>query len=84
MTATETKIKDMTDWRDERMLDDQIGYFLRTFKPKDPRDAYDFEVALHSIMRSVYRDASKPYEKILSSAWQVAMAQPLFVKDQAK
>lgn len=70
MTATEALMKESRDRLDNNILNHFLEHFLKKYKPKDAHEAFDFEVALHQIVRATYAEAVKPYEKILSAAVQ--------------
>lgn len=66
--------------RAERELDGMIRYFLKRYEPEERRDRLDFEADLHRIVREIYREASKPYEKALMGASLLNMTQaPVFI-----
>lgn len=66
-TATEMmKAKD--EDRDNERLNFYIRAFIKNFEPEDRNERLDFEMALHHLMREVYREASKPYERALTAS----------------
>ena len=68
-TATEAAAT-MRDENQARMLDHMIRHFIKTYEPEDRRERLDFEMELHRLVRAIYIEASKPYERILSAAVQ--------------
>lgn len=66
-------------------LNRAIRAFIKRFEPEDRRERYDFEMALHEIVRAIYREAVKPYEKALLGAAMLKPAQTvIFEKTVAK
>jgi hypothetical protein len=70
MRTLKNIMEESQDEMDNNRLNHTIDYFLKTYKPKDEYEAYEFEVSLHNLVRAIYVEASKPYQKILSSAVQ--------------
>jgi hypothetical protein len=91
-TATGRTIGRMMDRRDaefrERVLDTTIQSFTKSFRPSDLRDADDFDRALHSLVRLIYREAQQPLldgmTKIASASVIVRNVEPspLFIEDE--
>lgn len=80
-TATAAMMKQDQDARDDNRLNQIFSHFLEAYKPKDPRDALDFEMSLHHLVRAVYAEAAKPYEKILMGAVALQPLGGFIVKD---
>ena len=80
MTATEALMKQQDEERDNNRLNQMVRAFIKRYQPEDRRDSLDFEMYLHEIVRATYREATKPYEKIMSSAVQ-GMSLQNFLKD---
>lgn len=74
-------MKTFDEARDENALNHRFEYFLKRHKPKDPRDAMDFEVELHSLVRAIYAEATKPYHKTMSDMLCVMPMPPIFIKE---
>ena len=80
ISATMMRERDEDSERANHMLNARIEYFLKRFSPKDRHDSYDFEVRLHEIVRAIYIEAARPYEKIISSGFLLGTAQPFIPK----
>lgn len=74
--TTATEIRAMGEERDSNRLDMAIRDFIKRYEPEERRDRLDFEMALHHLVRQIYQEASKPYEKIMSAAVQGMSLQP--------
>lgn len=70
--ATDT-LRGMDDWRDQRMFQEHLDYFLRRYRPEDPQEAHEFEMIVHMLVRHIYLDAQKPGLDRLTA---LAMAAP--------
>ena len=55
--------------RNEQILDHMLEYFIKTWAPKDERDALDFHIQLHRIVRATFNCAQEPYIKQLSALY---------------
>lgn len=82
-TATELSMKPFNEMRDEHILDQRFEHFLKRHKPSDPRDAMDFEVELHSLVRAIYAEATKPYEKTMSSMLRALPTPAIFMEKKS-
>ena len=82
-TATET-LQRQEDERLNSNLNEQIRYFLKRFEPEDRRDRHDFEMFLHEIVRTIYREASRPYERALLGAALIRPLDQLIIKTDGK
>lgn len=83
-TATDQAIRDHQERQDADGLNSMVRNFTKRFEPEERRDRLDFEMELHQLVRAIYREAAKPYEKILSAGFmhsQHLAAQTLFVKE---
>lgn len=62
----ETALEQAENERSKRMLDTQIDHFILNYAPKDdPYYTRRFHVELHSLVRAIYDEATKPYQKII-------------------
>ncbi len=79
ITATEA-LKNQQDSRDEHVLNLRMEDFLKKYKPRESYAATHFEVDLHSLVRAIFAEATKPYEKILAASWSARPMETLFIK----
>lgn len=47
--------------KQECALNEQIEWFITHYAPKDRRDATEFHMYLHSLVRSIYETAQAPF-----------------------
>ncbi|WP_421930061.1 hypothetical protein [Nitratireductor rhodophyticola] len=67
--------------RQERVLHEHFGFFLRKWAPKGHRDR-EFEADLHMLVRAVHQDAAQPFSKILERAFAAMPIQPIIKGQQ--
>jgi len=82
-TATEAAAT-MRDENQDRMLDHMFRHFIKIYEPEDRRERLDFEMELHRLVRAIYSEASKPYERILSAGVQHMSLQSIMLAKDPK
>lgn len=68
ITATEAALKRDEEAIANNRINRMIRDFIKAYEPEERRDRLDFEMHFHEIIREIYREAAKPYEKALLGA----------------
>lgn len=74
-TATAIDTKRHEEELNRRMFEQMIEQFTKRYRPSDSYDAAEFDSALFSLVRQIYRDAQQP---LLDQITKIAMCAPIF------
>ena len=66
--VTATEILERRQRIDADTLDRYVLEFIQRYRPEDPVRSYHFEADVVHLVGLIYREAGKPYEKMLSVA----------------
>lgn len=72
--TTATIMAQRDEERERMIFEHMVEAFTKTYRPKDPYDAAEFDRLLFSIVRQIYRDAQQP---LLDQITKIMMAMPL-------
>lgn len=84
MKTTTELMREDQDERDTNLLNMAIRDFIKRFEPEERRDRLDFEMALHHLVRQIYREASKPYERAISLSLALTPPPPIVIPSANK